>query len=102
MAERIKATDLGELAEGDMKALEGAERTVVILNVGGDLYAIDDECTHSGCPLSAGDLEGESLECSCHGSVFNVRTGAVEQGPAEDPIPTYQVSIEGDGVYVSI
>ena len=60
MAERIKAADLGELAEGDMKAVEGAGRTAVVLNVGGDFYAIDDECTHSACPLSAGDLDGES------------------------------------------
>ena len=102
MPQRFEAARLGELGEGDMKAVEAGERTVVVLNVGGDLFAIDDECTHEACPLSAGYLDGDILECSCHGSVFNVKTGQVEQGPAEDPVPTYTVEVEGDAVYVRL
>ena len=83
-----------------LKTLEVGDRTVVLLNVAGDFYAIDDECTHAACSLSDGELEGEILECICHGSTFNVRTGEVVEGPADEPVPTYPVEIEGDTVYV--
>ena len=102
MAGRIEAASIGELSEGEMKAVEAGERTVLLINVTGALLAIDDECTHQGCSLSDGTLEGEELECICHGSVFNVRTGEVQQGPAEDPVPTYPVHVEGETVYVEV
>ena len=101
MADRVEAASVGELAEGEMKPVEVGDRTAVLLNVEGRLYAIDDECTHEACSLLDGDLEGEELECVCHGSMFNVRTGEVLQGPAELPIPTYAVELEGDTVYVT-
>ena len=98
--DRVEAAKVDELGDGDMKPVEVGDRTVVLLNVDGNLYAIDDECTHQACPLSEGYLEGEVLECSCHGSMFNVRTGKVVEGPAEGPIPTYPVEIDGDAVYL--
>ena len=101
MADRIEAGSVGELSEGEMKPVESGERVVLLMNVAGGLLAIDDECTHQGCSLSEGTLDGEELECSCHGSVFNVRTGEVQQGPAEESVSTYPVEIEGDTVYVS-
>ena len=43
--------------------------------------------THQACPLSEGYLEGEVLECGCHGSTYNVKTGEVLQGPAQEGVP---------------
>jgi nitrite reductase/ring-hydroxylating ferredoxin subunit len=80
MVERIEAANVGEVAEGEMKAVEAGDRTVVLINVDGNHFAIDDECTHEGCPLSEGYLEGDVLECSCHGSMFNIKTGYVPSG----------------------
>ena len=100
LTNRLEAAKVGELAEGEMKSLDFGDRTVVLLNVAGDLYAIDGECTHQGCALSEGFLEEDVLECSCHGSMFNVKTGEVVQGPAEDPVPGYSVEIDGATVYV--
>ena len=97
---RVEAAKLGEIGEGEMKAVEAGDRTVLLLNVGGDIYSIDDECTHQGCSLSEGSLEGDVLECSCHGSMFNVKTGKVENGPADEPVPTYPVEVDGETVYV--
>ena len=62
----------------------------------GSLVAFDDMCTHEECPLSDGDLEGERIVCTCHGSEFDVRTGAVLQGPPTEPISVYEVRA-GDG-----
>ena len=102
MTERIEAGKVGELDGGEMKAVDAGERTVLLSNVDGELFAIDDECTHEACPLSEGYLEGDILECSCHGSMFNVRTGKVVEGPAEQAIPTYKVEVEDDTVYISV
>ena len=66
-----------------MQAVEVGERTVVLANVDGRCFAFDDECTHAGCSLSEGYLEGDTLECICHGSMFNAWTGGVEEGAAE-------------------
>ena len=99
MANQVRAAAVGELADGEMKVVDG-ERLMVLVNLGGALFAVDDECTHSACSMSDGLLDQESIECSCHGSIFNVKTGEVEQGPAEEPLPTYDVKVEGDTVYI--
>lgn len=63
----------------------------------GSWAAFDNACTHEECPLSDGDLEGDRIICYCHSSVFDVRTGAVLEGPAEDPLAVYEVRIsEGE------
>ena len=102
MERGVEVAKVDELEAGEMKPVEAGGRTVVMLNVEGDLYAIDDECTHASCSLSDGYLEGEVLECSCHGSMFNVKTGAVVQGPADQPVSSYPVHIDGESVYVTI
>ena len=98
----VQAAKVGELAPGEMKLVEAETRAVVLINVDGELYAIDNECTHAACDLAYGRLDGESLECDCHGSRFNVRTGAVENPPAIDDVPTYAIRIEGDDVLVEL
>ena len=100
MAEFVQVAKVGELDPGDMKLVEAGDRAVVLLNVDGELYALDNECTHAGCDLADGDLDGNVLECSCHGSGFNVTTGAVENPPASEPVPTYPVTIVGDDVLI--
>ena len=102
MASRVEVAKVSELSEGEMKPVAVGDRTVVLFNIGGELFAIDDECTHAGCSLSDGTLDGDELECVCHGSVFNVKTGDVVQGPADEPVPTYPVHSEGDTVYTEV
>ena len=96
----VNAAKVGELAPGDMKLVDVGENEAVLINVDGDLYAISDLCTHRDCPLSEGSLEGDVIECGCHGSRFNVRTGAVEEGPATEAVPVYIVKIEGGDILV--
>ena len=102
MSTREEVAQVDEVSEGEMKTVEAGDRMIVLINSGGDLYAIDDECTHSGCSLSDGTLDEAELECVCHGSIFDVTTGEVVQGPAEDPVPTYPVHVEGGSVSVEI
>ncbi|HEU0254160.1 MAG TPA: Rieske 2Fe-2S domain-containing protein, partial [Pyrinomonadaceae bacterium] len=67
-----------------------------VFNVGGNLCATHDKCTHKQGPLSKGKLDGSTVTCPWHGSQFNVCTGEVLRGPATDPVKTYQVNVDGD------
>lgn len=74
--------------------VEGLE--IVLANLDdGSWAAFDNDCTHEECPLSEGDLDGERIVCYCHSSVFNVRTGEVLEGPADEPIGVYEVRVDG-------
>jgi 3-phenylpropionate/trans-cinnamate dioxygenase ferredoxin subunit len=98
-------TTLGPAAavsDGDMKAFDVAGVKVAVANVGGTMHAFGNICTHRQCPLAKGDLEGTTVTCPCHGSQFDVTTGAVLSGPAEDPVPSYPVRIEDDAIQISV
>lgn len=71
--------------------LEDRKHRVSVARVDGAVYAFDDLCTHEACPLSAGLLTGKTLMCQCHGSLFDVTSGAVLRGPATEPLATYPV-----------
>jgi nitrite reductase/ring-hydroxylating ferredoxin subunit len=77
---------------------ESQGRKILLANVDGQYYAIGGICTHLGCILSDGKLSGDKIQCPCHGSVFNIKTGEVIQGPARKPEPTYKLKIEGDQI----
>jgi 3-phenylpropionate/trans-cinnamate dioxygenase ferredoxin subunit len=71
---------------------------ISIARVDGRLYAFDDLCTCTGepCPLSGGLLTGTTVMCQCHGSRFDITTGAVTNGPATEALHVYDVQ-EVDG-----
>ena len=66
---------------------------ISVARVDGRLYAFDDLCTCAGaaCPLSAGLLTGTTIMCQCHGSRFDIATGAVIDGPATEALGVYEV-----------
>ncbi|MCB0176429.1 MAG: Rieske (2Fe-2S) protein [Anaerolineae bacterium] len=82
--------------------LEDLKRRVSVARVNGKLYAFDDLCSHESCPLSAGLLTGTTIMCQCHGSQFDVTTGAVLRGPATTALPTYEVVEEQGKLQVRV
>jgi 3-phenylpropionate/trans-cinnamate dioxygenase ferredoxin component len=82
--------------------LDELKRRVSIARIGDRLYAFDDLCTCAdhACPLSGGLLTGTTIMCQCHGSRFDVTTGAVLNGPATQPLKTYEVQEVDGGVEV--
>jgi 3-phenylpropionate/trans-cinnamate dioxygenase ferredoxin subunit len=91
-----------EIAPGSTRrvVVDGSE--ILLCNVEGNLYAIEDVCTHDGGPLDQGQLEGETVVCPRHGATFDVRTGDALTLPAVVPVMTYPVTVEGDDVYVDV
>lgn len=102
MSEWVTVGQGGEVGEGEVGAYQVKDRTVAVANVGGALHAFDDVCTHRGCSLAEGELEGSAIECPCHGSVFDVTTGEVLTGPATEPVETFEVRAEGEDLQISL
>ncbi len=73
---------------------------VAVFNVGGELRAIGEKCTHRGGPLEKGPVTGHVVTCPWHGSQFNLDTGEVVRGPATVPEPTFRVRIENNVLVV--
>ncbi|HET7564982.1 MAG TPA: Rieske 2Fe-2S domain-containing protein [Gemmatimonadaceae bacterium] len=82
---------------------ERGER-VCLLNCGGEIHAVCNNCTHQDFPMDEGILLGMDgrciIECAWHGAQFDCATGAVMRGPAVDPLPVYEVKVENDTIYV--
>jgi nitrite reductase/ring-hydroxylating ferredoxin subunit len=83
-----------------MRAFDVAGIKVSVANVEGRLYAIDDRCTHAGCSLAKGALEGTTVICGCHGSRFDVTSGSVLRGPATRSVRSHDVHVDGDALFI--
>ncbi len=70
-------------------SVEANRRRLALARVDDTWYAVEDKCSHAGCPFSSeAALEGSTIVCNCHGSEFDLTTGEVLRGPAEYPIRT--------------
>src|SRR3954466_9243297 len=74
---------------------------VAVFNADGELFAIDDTCTHQDASLSEGWLEDCMVECPLHAASFDLRTGKPTGPPAKRPVRTYPVLAEDGGGYVA-
>jgi 3-phenylpropionate/trans-cinnamate dioxygenase ferredoxin subunit len=94
---------IGELLPGEMKATfdEVTGAPIVVFNLDGDLYALEDQCTHDEFELSSGAFNtGEaSIECVLHGARFDIRDGRALCAPAYTGVPKFPVKRENDGVW---
>jgi 3-phenylpropionate/trans-cinnamate dioxygenase ferredoxin subunit len=90
------------LAPGQMTRVIADGVPVLLCNVDGEFYAVEDVCTHDGGALDGGELDGCRIMCPRHGAFFDVITGKALTLPAITPLPTYTVRIDGDDVFVEI
>jgi len=91
-----------EVAEGKAHAFGVPEGRIAVARVEGQLYAVQDLCSHDDGPLGAGELDGYAIVCPRHGARFDVRTGAVLRMPAIMPIRTFPVMEKDGKVFVAI
>ena len=101
MAEFVRVAAAGDVPAGEMLIVEVGGEEIVLANVGGQIYAFGNECTHRGGPLGEGLLEGDEVECPFHQGRFNVKTGEAVQPPPTEPVATYQVKVDGSDILVA-
>jgi 3-phenylpropionate/trans-cinnamate dioxygenase ferredoxin component len=98
----VKVASIKDVPAGEMIGIDNSGQKIVVANVNGSYYAIGDVCTHRGCKLSEGTLKGDQVRCPCHGSIFDVKTGAVVKGLAKNPEKSFKVRVDGNSIMVAI
>jgi 3-phenylpropionate/trans-cinnamate dioxygenase ferredoxin component len=90
----------GEIASGAFRVADVDGTNVVVFNIDGRYYAIEDVCTHDGGQLTGGHVEGDVIVCPRHGARFCVRTGEALSAPAYEPTATFPVRVEDGEIQV--
>lgn len=98
MAE-IEVCPLDELPPGGMKIVRSGDLSAGVYNLGGELCALEDRCSHDDGPLCEGEWDAEEgiAICPRHGARFDIRSGKALTLPAYIPVDTYPVRVE-DGI----
>jgi 3-phenylpropionate/trans-cinnamate dioxygenase ferredoxin subunit len=102
MDEFVRVGRVADLPPGGKLLADVDGRAIAVFNVGGEIYAIDDVCTHDGGPLAEGDLEGCEIRCPRHGARFDVRNGKAMSFPAFEPVATHVVEVRQGEIFVSV
>ncbi len=102
MGKFVKVAITGIIAPGEAQLVDAAGKKIALFNVDGKFYAIDENCTPRGGPLSEGMLMGTEVTCPWHGAVFDVRTGSVLAPPAPQDVARYNVRVEGEDIEVEV
>jgi len=102
MAEWIDVADATELQTGERKIVSCDAGEIAVFNLAGELYAIEDVCTHDGGELASGKCDGDQIICPRHGARFCIRTGKSLTPPAYEDVTSFPVRIENGMVQVDI
>lgn len=98
--ERTPVASIADVPEGEVRVVQCGERSLAVSNINGELYAIDNLCTHDNGPLGEGRLSRGRVICPRHGAAFDAKTGKVLSLPAVRSVSSYAVTVEGDEVYI--
>ncbi|MGI8758724.1 MAG: non-heme iron oxygenase ferredoxin subunit [Acidimicrobiales bacterium] len=105
MAERReRLCRVNEVDDAGARRFVVGDHKICLVRIGDDVYAIGDTCSHADYSLSEGEVDADTLQIECwkHGSCFSLKTGEPDTLPATKPVPTYEVQIDDDDVYVVI
>ncbi|HEX3845776.1 MAG TPA: non-heme iron oxygenase ferredoxin subunit [Steroidobacteraceae bacterium] len=96
----VDAGSAADLGEGQTISIAVGRRMIALVMSGGELFAVDDVCTHDGAELTGGAVEGAEIICPRHGARFCLRTGEALTPPAYEPIRVYPTKIEDGRLWV--
>ncbi|MDQ2838647.1 MAG: non-heme iron oxygenase ferredoxin subunit [Actinomycetota bacterium] len=97
-----KLCSLAQLSDGQPLRVELDQLDVAVVQVGDEIFAIEDLCSHAEVPLSDGEIDGCTIECELHGSRFDLRTGKPTGPPATRPVPVFETSVIDGEVYADL
>lgn len=100
----VKLVETSELEDEDVIGVDVGGKKLAVCCTGDEYFVTSDICTHEYARLSEGYLDEDdgTIECPLHQAQFDVRTGRVCCGPAEDDIQTYPVKVEDGQIFVEI
>ena len=99
--EKIFVCKTTQISTGQMKKISVDGKDIVVANIGGDYFAINDTCTHAGASLSEGKIEDSTITCDWHGAQFDCKNGKLIKFPAKiDDLEVYNVIVEEDNILV--
>jgi nitrite reductase/ring-hydroxylating ferredoxin subunit len=96
-----RVASISDVPPGSTHGVHIAGLGILLCNLAGTIFAIEDVCTHDGGPLDQGELEGACVVCPRHGATFDVRSGAATM-PAVMPVSTFPVEVRGDDIYLDL
>ncbi len=102
MADWTRVAVAEDCPPGGLRGVMAGMQPIVLANVDGDLYALEDQCSHQDLPLSDGELDGTDILCVHHGARFDACTGKNRGLPAIRPVRSYPVEVREDGIYVEV
>ncbi len=102
MGEFVRVASVGDLEDDETMQVDVGDEQVLLARLDGEFYAIGEECTHEGGPLSQGWVEDGQVECPLHGAQFNLKSGESTAPPAADPVKAYPVRVDGDDILVGM
>ncbi len=97
MSEWVQAVEADKLKPGEHVVVDVNDVSVVVFNLEGEFYALENLCTHDGSELGEGWVIEDEIECPFHGARFCIRTGEVKAPPAYEPVDTLSVRVK-DGM----
>lgn len=100
--EYVKVASLDDLEPGTLLGVEAGDTRLCLANVDGEIYAVEDKCSHKDFPLSAGDVDDSAVTCAWHGARFDLSNGRALSLPAIKPVATFDVKVEDGAVYVAL
>ena len=98
----VPVIDAGDLPERTLTRGDAGGIGVTLYRIGDRITALGDRCPHRGCSLSDGDVRDDAVVCACHGSTFRLEDGALLDGPATVPAPSYEVRTRGGKIEVRL
>ena len=100
---RIQVCTVGDINEGGMLGVDIGSDRIAVYRVGDAYFATPDICTHGQSSLSEeGELDGFVIECGWHMGRFDIRTGGVLARPCTEPLRTYPITVDGNGIFIEI
>ena len=97
-----KVATTSDLDEDEAMQIVVEGKEIALINLGGELFALDDICTHAYASMSDGYIEGDCIECPLHGAQFDIKTGKAVTPPATEDLASYGVKVEDGDVYVGL
>lgn len=102
MPDWVKVAALSDVPAGTLKGVAAKMQPLVLANVDGDVYALEDRCSHQDFPLSDGELDGKDVICIHHGARFDSCTGKNKGLPAVRPVKSFPVQIRDGDILVEL